>query len=70
MLINLGILWVILGHSERRALLGESNGVLSMSHLMQHVFCVIFIVVAIRAHFYLGLCCIYFNSSLGHQPII
>jgi len=25
MLVNLGIPWVILGHSERRALLGESN---------------------------------------------
>lgn len=27
MLVNLGIPWVILGHSERRQLLGESNEV-------------------------------------------
>lgn len=27
MLVNLGIPWVILGHSERRALLNESNEV-------------------------------------------
>lgn len=27
MLVNLGIPWVIVGHSERRLLLGESNEV-------------------------------------------
>lgn len=30
MLVNLDIPWVILGHSERRALLGESNEVLTV----------------------------------------
>lgn len=31
MLVNLEVPWVILGHSERRLILGESNEVLSLS---------------------------------------
>jgi triosephosphate isomerase len=34
MLVNLGVPWVILGHSERRALLKESNEVCYRLHLM------------------------------------
>lgn len=35
MLVNLGIPWVILGHSERRLLLGESNEVNSFTVILE-----------------------------------
>ena len=54
MLANLGVPWVILGHSERRALLGESKEVWSRLHLMQHVSRVICIVVVNACTFPFG----------------
>lgn len=39
MLVNLDIPWVILGHSERRALLGESNEVIFSELFLFEILC-------------------------------
>ena len=38
MLVNLGVPWVILGHSERRALLNEANEVSNVALVSFHMF--------------------------------